>query len=189
MEEIRTIIANNTKKILDSHLDVVRPSQIFDDDGIEIETGKKENQESPIPIGENNMRDLLQFSQNNQYFLFINRLTMKMYVYKLEYIRENPLNSLDSNEDDTEGLRFEFKRIYKLAFNESRINEIYKNNKEYQNDTREFFLKTRCSFRVENNGSVSIILVRNDPKKLTCQVDISIFSNEGGGFEEEGDYT
>jgi hypothetical protein len=36
---------------------------MMDEDGLEIVVvDKKKEQESPIPIGENNMRDLLQFS-------------------------------------------------------------------------------------------------------------------------------
>jgi hypothetical protein len=59
------------------------------------------------------MRDLLQFSQNNKYFLFINRLTYKMSVYKLEYIRENPKGAdSDSEEEEIGRLRFEFVRVY-----------------------------------------------------------------------------
>jgi hypothetical protein len=51
----------------------------FDEDGneivLEVKKIKDENLKSLIPIGLNDMRDLLQFSQNNEYFLFINRLT------------------------------------------------------------------------------------------------------------------
>jgi hypothetical protein len=42
-----------------SHINKPRPSQMVDEDGIEIVAEKKKEQGSPIPIGENNMRDLL----------------------------------------------------------------------------------------------------------------------------------
>lgn len=74
----------------------------MDDDGLEIEIEDKREQGSPIPIGENNMRDLLQFSQNNNYYLFINRLTFKMHVYKIEYIWDGPPPSEGS--ESTKGL-------------------------------------------------------------------------------------
>lgn len=41
---------------------------------------------SIIPIGLNNMRDLLQFSQNNEYWVFVNRLTYSLDVYKLTQV-------------------------------------------------------------------------------------------------------
>jgi hypothetical protein len=85
------------------HLDKTRPNQILDDDGEIIEIKKKE-EVSAIPIGENNMRDLLQFSQSNQYFLFMNRLTFKIYLYKLDYIWDGP--QLSEDNDSTEGLSF-----------------------------------------------------------------------------------
>jgi hypothetical protein len=60
MEEIRSIIAENVEKIMKTHLEETRPSQIFDEDGIEVvETKKKSEEVSAIPIRENNMRDLL----------------------------------------------------------------------------------------------------------------------------------
>jgi hypothetical protein len=104
MEEIRTILALNNLKTLLSHTNKQVSHQVFDDDGIEVEVeAKKGDNESPIPIKENNMRDLLQFSQNNKFFLFINRLTYKMSVYKLEYIWENPkaADSEDEEDEDT----------------------------------------------------------------------------------------
>ena len=43
-----------------SHINKPRPSQMVDEDGIEmVVVDKKKEQGSPIPIGENNMRDLL----------------------------------------------------------------------------------------------------------------------------------
>lgn len=119
MNEIRTIIAQNQHKTLMSHINKPRPSQMVDEDGIEIVVDKNKEEGSPIPIGENNMRDLLQFSQSNQYFLFINRLTFKMHVYKLEYIWDGPIPS--DCDESTEGLKFEFKRVYQIAFTDSRI--------------------------------------------------------------------
>jgi hypothetical protein len=60
----------------------------YDEDGNEIPAEKKKDEKpkSPIPIGLNNMRDLLQFSQNNEYFVFINRLTFSLDLYKLSLV-------------------------------------------------------------------------------------------------------
>ena len=60
------MIANNQMKTLMAHINKPRPSQILDEDGVEVVIkDKNKEKESPIPIGENNMRDLLQFSQSN----------------------------------------------------------------------------------------------------------------------------
>lgn len=167
MEEIRTMIANNQMKTLMAHINKPRPSQILDEDGVEVVIkDKNKEKESPIPIGENNMRDLLQFSQSNQYFLFMNRLTFKMHVYRLAYVWDGPIPS--DCDENTNGLKFEFKRVYQIAFNDSRIFQIYKNSEEYKNESLDFFLRTRVSYRVENSGQVSIILVRTLPKTLSC---------------------
>ena len=89
-----------------------------------------------------------------------------MHVYKLEYIWDGPIPS--DCDDSVEGLKFEFKRIYQIAFNDSRIFQIFENSPEYKGESLEFFLKTRVSYRVENSGQVSIILVRQLPASLSC---------------------
>lgn len=43
-----------------------------------------------------------------------------MHVYKLAYIWDGPVPS--DCDESTEGLKFEFKRVYQISFTDSRIN-------------------------------------------------------------------
>ena len=46
-----------------------------------------------------------------------------MHVYRLDYVWNGPVPS--DCDENTEGLKYQFKRVYQIAFNDSRICQIY----------------------------------------------------------------
>ena len=146
---------------------------------------KEAKPKSAIPIGMNNMRDLLQFSQNNEFFVFINRLTYNLDLYKLTQVSVKEEQSiiedgmLQELSDEETVLKYQFVKVYHLDFTQSDIYNSYMRAKELDSELNvQDFILSNVSVSVENNGDVSMLHIINQPQLKNILAEITMFSQD-----------
>lgn len=185
MKEIQSIIKSNTQERIKAAKKTIQ----YDEDGNEIvpevKKNKDEKPKSPIPIGVNNMRDMLQFSQNNEYFVFINRLTFSLDLYKLSTVSVKSDESFMSDgllkemSDDETWQKYRFVKVYNIGFEESDIFNTFKRAREANPELNvQDFILSNVSVSVENSGDVSMLHIIKQPQLKNVLVEICMFSQD-----------
>jgi len=122
--------------------------------------------------------ELLQFSSDNNKFLFLNRLSFKMKVYELKTIMVK--------QGDQEIETVYFSKMYTL---DSKNSELLKDTRKFMHGENKFkfrdYLEKCLTINIENDGTVSMMLIsqpdRTDDVNMHSvffEVVISIFKVE-----------
>jgi len=122
--------------------------------------------------------ELLQFSSDNNKFLFLNRLSFRMKVYELK--------TLKVKQGDQEIETVYFSKMYTL---DSKNSELLKDTRKFMHGENKFkfrdYLEKCLTINIENDGTVSMMLIsqpdRTDDVNMHSvffEVVISIFKVE-----------
>jgi len=122
--------------------------------------------------------ELLQFSSDNNKFLFLNRLSFRMKVYELKTIKVK--------QGDQEIETVYFSKMYTL---DSKNSELLKDTRKFMHGENKFkfrdYLEKCLTINIENDGTVSMMLIsqpdRTDDVNMHSvffEVVISIFKVE-----------
>jgi len=122
--------------------------------------------------------ELLQFSSDNNKFLFLNRLSFRMKVYELKTIMVK--------QGDQEIETVYFSKMYTL---DSKNSELLKDTRKFMHGENKFkfrdYLEKCLTINIENDGTVSMMLIsqpdRTDDVNMHSvffEVVISIFKVE-----------